>query len=109
MPTSAVTGEGIPDLLMLLVQLTQRMMPERLTFSSTVQCTVLEVKVLEGLGTTLDVILVNGVLHEGDTIVLCGLNGPIVTSIRAILTPQPLRELRVKGTYEKVKGIFFLL
>ena len=37
------------------------------------QCTVLEVKVIEGLGTTIDVVLVNGVLHEGDQIVVCGL------------------------------------
>lgn len=104
-PTSAVTGEGIPDLLMLLIGLTQRMMSKRLQFSEEVQCTVLEVKVIEGLGTTLDVILVNGILREGDTIVLCGMNGPIVTTIRALLTPQPLRELRVKSNYEHHKGI----
>ncbi len=42
-PTSAITGEGIPDLLMLLVQLTQKLMTERLLYLSTLQCTVLEV------------------------------------------------------------------
>lgn len=57
---------------------------------------MLEVKVIEGLGTTIDVVLVNGVLHEGDTIVVCGLQGPIKTSIRALLTPHPMKELRVK-------------
>ncbi|CAH1443872.1 unnamed protein product [Lactuca virosa] len=36
------------------------------------QCTVLEVKVIEGLGATMDVVLVNGVLHEGDEIIVCG-------------------------------------
>jgi translation initiation factor 5B len=60
---------------------------------------VLEVKVIEGLGTTIDVVLVNGLLKVGDTIVISGLNGPIVTTIRALLTPQPMKELRVKGDY----------
>lgn len=104
-PTSAVTGEGIPDLLLLLVQWTQKTMVEKLTFSDEVQCTVLEVKVIEGLGTTIDVVLVNGVLHEGDQIVVCGLQGPIVTTIRALLTPHPMKELRVKGTYMQHKEI----
>lgn len=69
----------------------QSMMAERLMFISELQCTVLEVKVVEGHGTTIDVVLVNGVLHEGDTIVICGLQGPIVTTIRSLLTPHPLK------------------
>ncbi|KAG5615891.1 hypothetical protein H5410_015715 [Solanum commersonii] len=99
-PTSAISGEGIPDMLLLLVQWTQKTMIERLTYSNEVQCTVLEVKVVEGHGTTIDVVLVNGVLHEGDQIV-----GPIVTTIRALLTPHPMKELRVKGTYLHHKKI----
>lgn len=98
-PTSAHTGEGIPDMLQLLISLTQERMSEKLMYLSELECTVLEVKVIEGLGTTIDVILSNGVMHEGDKIVLCGLNGPIVTQVRALLTPQPLKEMRVKGTY----------
>ncbi|KAF8377571.1 hypothetical protein HHK36_030953 [Tetracentron sinense] len=95
-PTSAISGEGIPDLLLLLVQWTQKTMVEKLMFSNEVQCTVLEVKVIEGHGTTIDVVLVNGVLHEGDQIVICGMQGPIVATIRALLTPHPMKELRVK-------------
>jgi translation initiation factor 5B len=95
-PTSAITGEGIPDLLSLLVQLTQNRLTDRLMYISELEATVLEVKVVEGYGTTIDVILSNGILREGDRIVICGLNGPISTNIRALLTPQPLRELRVK-------------
>ncbi|KAJ6827117.1 eukaryotic translation initiation factor 5B-like [Iris pallida] len=98
-PTSAISGEGIPDLLLLLVQWAQKTMEDKLTYVDEVQCTVLEVKVIEGLGTTIDVVLVNGLLHEGDQIVVCGMQGPIMTTIRALLTPHPMKELRVKGTY----------
>lgn len=104
-PTSAHTGEGIPDLLRLLVKLTQERMTNDLMYLSELECTVLEVKVIEGLGTTIDVILSNGKLHEGDRIVLCGLNGPIATNIRALLTPQPMRELRVKSAYVHHKEV----
>eukprot|EP00127_Corallochytrium_limacisporum_P002260 Clim_evm48s109 gene=Clim_evmTU48s109 len=104
-PTSAHTGEGVPDLLMLLVQLTQRLMADRLGYNTNVMCTVLEVKVVQGLGTTIDVILANGVLREGDTIVLCGLDGPIVTTIRSLLMPAPLKELRVKNQYVNHKEV----
>ena len=48
---------------------------------------------------TIDIILVNGVLSVGDTIVLSGFNGPIVTTIRALLTPHPMKEMRVKGDF----------
>ncbi|VDC01114.1 unnamed protein product [Peniophora sp. CBMAI 1063] len=104
-PTSAITGEGVPDMIMLLVNLTQQRMSERLMYLSELECTVLEVKVIEGLGTTIDVVLSNGVLHEGDKIVICGLNGPIVTQVRALLTPQPLRELRIKSNYVHHKEV----
>lgn len=98
-PTSAHTGEGIPDMLKLLVSLTQERMTNKLMYLSEVECTVLEVKVIEGLGTTIDVVLSNGVLREGDRVVLCGLNGAIATNIRALLTPAPLKELRIKSQY----------
>lgn len=104
-PTSAHTGEGIPDMIKLLVTLTQERMTSSLMYLSEVEATILEVKVIEGLGTTIDVILSNGVLREGDRIVLCGINGPIATNIRALLTPAPLKELRLKSQYVHNKEV----
>eukprot|EP01083_Nonionella_stella_P255310 876476_1 len=104
-PTSAFTGEGLPDLLMLLVQLTQSLMKDRLQYISEVECTVLEVKMTAGLGATIDVVLSNGVLKMGSTIVVCGMNGPIVTQIRALLLPAPLAEMRVKGEFLRAKEV----
>lgn len=51
------------------------------------------------MGTTIDVILRNGVLKEGDLLVLMSAEGPFVVTARALLMPQPLKELRVKNTY----------
>jgi len=91
----------VPDLLYMLLKLTQDLMGARLECKEELECTVIEVKNIEGLGTTIDVVLLNGTLREGDTIVLAGLSGPIVTTVRALLTPQPMKEMRVKNEYIK--------
>eukprot|EP00615_Pteridomonas_danica_P000173 CAMPEP_0114341984 /NCGR_PEP_ID=MMETSP0101-20121206/9443_1 /TAXON_ID=38822 ORGANISM="Pteridomonas danica, Strain PT" /NCGR_SAMPLE_ID=MMETSP0101 /ASSEMBLY_ACC=CAM_ASM_000211 /LENGTH=1002 /DNA_ID=CAMNT_0001475833 /DNA_START=91 /DNA_END=3099 /DNA_ORIENTATION=- len=98
-PTSAITGEGINDLLHMLTRLSQTHLANKLSFSLNLQVTVLEVKVIEGLGCTLDVILVNGMIENGATIVVCTTEGPVVTTVRALLTPPPNKELRVKANY----------
>ncbi|CAG8957544.1 hypothetical protein HYFRA_00010410 [Hymenoscyphus fraxineus] len=104
-PTSAHTGEGIPDMLKLILQLTQERMVGSLMYLSEVQCTVLEVKAIEGFGMTIDVILSNGILREGDKICLCGVDGAITTNVRALLTPAPLKELRLKSQYVHNKEV----
>jgi len=106
-PTSAVTGEGVQDLLLLLCQISQRKLWEKLMWCANLQCTVLEVKAIDGLGMTVDVLVVNGHLREGDKAVFCTLDGPIVTEIRGLLTPPPSREMRIKSEYihhKQVKG-----
>ncbi|KAI2624297.1 hypothetical protein GGR54DRAFT_569325 [Hypoxylon sp. NC1633] len=104
-PTSAHTGEGIPDMLKLLIQLTQERMAGSLMYLSEVQATVLEVKAIEGFGMTIDVILSNGILREADRIVVCGVEGAITTNIRALLTPATMKELRVKSQYVHNKEV----
>lgn len=58
-------GEGVPDLLKMIITLSQNRLTEQLMYMELLQCTVLEVKVIEGLGHTVDVVLVNGTLKEG--------------------------------------------
>ncbi|KAJ9596240.1 hypothetical protein L9F63_027136, partial [Diploptera punctata] len=109
-PTSAITGEGMGNLLALIVDSCQKLqIAKRICIPKSCRtekmATVLEVKAIPGLGTTIDAILVNGKLREGDTAVLAGTDGPIVTQIRSLLMPQPMKELRVKNAYVEYKEI----
>ncbi|XP_018024375.1 eukaryotic translation initiation factor 5B isoform X2 [Hyalella azteca] len=104
-PTSAITGDGMGNLIALICTMCQAKLAPQLRYSEELQCVVLEVKTIQGYGTTIDVILVNGRLREGDNIVLAGTEGPIVTQIRSLLMPKPLKEIRVKGSYDEFKEI----
>jgi len=94
-PTSAKTGEGIPELLAVLVGLTQQYLRPSLQITKgPAKGTVLEVKEEPGLGITINVIIYDGVLQKGDIIVVGAKEKPIVTNVRAVLLPKPLDEIR---------------
>jgi translation initiation factor 5B len=94
-PTSARTGEGLSELVMVLVGLTQQFLTKRLqTTEGAAKGSVLEVKEEPGLGLTLNAIVYDGTLHKDDLIVVGGRNGPISAHVRAILVPKPLDEMR---------------
>ncbi|MDR2698661.1 MAG: translation initiation factor IF-2 [Candidatus Methanoplasma sp.] len=94
-PISAKEGEGIPDLLLVLIGLAQRFLEQQLKKEEGPgKGTILEVKEEKGLGKTMDVILYSGTIAKGDTVAL-GTNGaPHVTKVKAILKPKPLDEIR---------------
>ncbi|MCZ7355698.1 MAG: translation initiation factor IF-2 [Candidatus Methanoperedens sp.] len=106
-PLSAKTGEGIPDLLMVLMGLGLKFLEKDLEYRAVGPGigTVLEVKEEVGLGTTLDVILYDGEMDVGDTIVVGSLGAPIVTKIRALLKPRPLSEMRAEEKFKQVKKV----
>lgn len=106
-PVSAISGEGIPDLLMIMVGLAQRYMTENLalTAEGPGYGTVLEVKEERGLGTTLDVILFDGTLKVGDEIVVGGHDAVITTKVRSLLQPRPMHEILVEDRFDRVKTV----
>lgn len=94
-PTSAKTGEGMTELMMVLVGLAQQYLKKRLqTTEGSARGSVLEVKEEPGLGLTLNSIIYDGTLGKDDLIVVGGKEKPIVTRIRTILVPKPLDEIR---------------
>jgi len=106
-PVSAETGEGVPDLLTVLMGLAQRYLKEDMAIdvSGPGAGTVLEVKEEKGFGTTLDVVLYDGTVREDETIVVGGKNDPIVTDVRALLKPRDLSEIRTEDRFENVPEI----
>lgn len=94
-PASAKTGEGIPELIAMLVGLTQVYMKGELSVSKgPAEGTILEVKEEPGLGITIDTMIYNGRIKLDDEILLAGRNGIISTRVRALLIPKPPDELR---------------
>ena len=94
-PTSAKTGEGITELVAVLTGLTQQFLRKRLQVTSgPAKGTILEVKEEVGLGTTINAIIYDGILRKDDIVIVGGRNGPIVTTVRALLLPKPLDEIR---------------
>jgi len=106
-PTSAITGEGIPELLMILVGLAQRYLEKnlRLHVEGRAKGTILEVKEEKGLGVTCDAILYDGTLRVGDRIVIAGKDDVIVTHVKAILKPRPAQEMRVESRFKSVSSV----
>ena len=95
-PASAKTGEGLAELLMILIGLTQKFLEKQLEIeeSGPAKGTILEVKEEKGLGVTVDAIIYDGEIKRGDTIVVGALNEIIVTKVKALLKPRPLDEIR---------------
>lgn len=94
-PVSAKTGEGIPELLTVLIGLTQQYLKSRLALKfELARGIVLEVKEEVGLGNTVNLILFDGELKMGDKIILCKRDGAIVSKVKAMFMPKPLDEMR---------------
>jgi translation initiation factor 5B len=106
-PVSAETGEGVPDLLTVLMGLSQRYLKGEMAIDvgGPGAGTVLEVKDERGFGTTIDAVVYDGTVREDDQIVVGGVEGPIVTDVRALLKPQPLAEIRTEKQFEKVDSV----
>jgi len=97
-PISAREGEGIQDLLTVVIGLAERYLEEKLTdIEGAGEGTVLEMKEERGLGKTLDVILYRGSVKKGDEIVLVTDEGGKATRVRGMFAPRGMSEMRDAG------------
>lgn len=111
-PLCAKTGEGVADLLLVLIGLSQKFFERtlRVHLEEAGVGTILEKKEERGLGTTIDVILYDGRLRVGDRIVMgstagAGAGEPLVTRVKALLKPRALQEIRTEQRFERVRAV----
>lgn len=107
-PISALTGEGVADLLAVLTGITQKYLEKEIKIEPKGEGkgTVLEVKETKGLGLTLDAILYGGLLKKGDILIIGNPYGEIIeTRVKAILKTAPMKELRVEKTFTTIDEV----
>jgi len=94
-PVSAASGVGIPELLTVLVGLTQQYMTQKLErHEGSARGIILEVKEEIGLGPSANIILLDGIIRQGDLIVVAKRESAVVTKVKSLLLPKPLDEMR---------------
>jgi len=107
-PISAKTGEGIPELLTMLMGLAQEYLQEQLQIEADAPAkgTILEVKEETGLGLTIDAVIYDGIIKKDNNIALMTSDDVISTKIRSLLKPLPLEEIReAKKKFKKVDEV----
>lgn len=94
-PISARSGVGIPELLTILVGLTQQYLTKRLDQKDKdARGMVLEVNDEVGIGPSANIILIDGAIRMGDTVLVAKRDGVAAAKPKAILLPKPLDEMR---------------
>ena len=99
-PTSAITGEGIPDLLACITNVAQLYLGDKLMKKKKFKASVMECNKIEGLGATIDIILVTGKLKIGDKICVLGFDGPSIVTVKGLYVPEELKELKLQDQYQ---------
>jgi translation initiation factor 5B len=107
-PISAVTGQGIPDLLNWIVKYSQTILENQIIFNEDLDCIVMELSNNETLGYTLNCVIKNGNLSIGDMIKIQTQSGNfIITKIKNILTVQENKDSKNNTKYlshNNIKG-----
>ena len=94
-PVSARTGVGIPELLAVLIGLTQQYLSRKLERDEEQgRGIVLEINEEIGLGPAANVILFDGILRQGSSVIVAKRSNAVVARVKSILLPKPLDEMR---------------
>ena len=97
-PVSARAGAGIPELLAVVIGLAQQFLRDKLQTiddeGNRARGIIIEMQEEVGIGETANVILTEGRMQVGDSIVLVRRDGGFKSKVKALFMPKPLDEMR---------------
>ncbi len=88
-PCSAKTGEGIPELILMLSGMSEKFLKKSLTLGKDARGVILEIKKEKSMQYS-EAILYDGKLSSTDEIAIASFDQPIITKIRVLEEIQPL-------------------
>jgi translation initiation factor 5B len=88
-PCSARTGQGIPELIMMLCGLSQRFLKQRLQLGKEAKGVILEIK-KEKTMEYIEAIIYDGILKQGDEIAIASFSEPILSKVKTLEEILPL-------------------
>lgn len=103
-PCSATKSIGLNELLMVITGLSQKFLEQnlKLNISGPAKGVIVEVKDDKGLGRCADIIIYDGSLRVGDSILIGTLNEPLLAKVKALLMPEALVDMRDKKSKFKI-------
>jgi translation initiation factor 5B len=84
-PVSAVTGECVDDLFMVIIKLIKTFLKKKITYSDNTECMILNTSHTKQLGYYIDAILINGTLKLNDKIMFHTFNGVTTSNVRSLI------------------------
>lgn len=104
-PISTKSREGIPDLLSLIVFISQNWMDSKITYRDNLNATVMETNLDNKNGWTIDLILKNGTINIGDRLVVTSSEGINISTVRNLLLPPDLKQKIKNNDWMRVDSV----
>jgi translation initiation factor 5B len=101
-PLSTKTGEGITDLLLLILYISQNWMEGKITYKDDVEMIVMNNYNDKKQGWVLDVLLKNGSIKCGDKFIVYGKEGAKETTIRAIYNNERVNSVKASACIQLI-------
>lgn len=102
-PVCAYTGDGIGNMINVIIKMCQSDLTDKVRYRNELNVSVLRLEMIPNVDVTLyyysSLLIANGSLKSGDSLVLNGLGKPLVLDIKCLLTRCPFKPFQDKNAF----------